>query len=244
VSDTVEVRFRGSLPKEVTASEAFDAARVLGRRIEAHFSAPCAIVVNANRQRVLWCRRRGGRVELSVHWALLPHADDVLGWLRKERGAEERLRTHLPAAEPIPREVVRTRRALGEVHDLQPMLDAERARWPECPDDLFVEWGAWPTQPPRRTLRLGSCLPPRIRIHPVLDHASVPAWFVGFVVFHEVLHVRFPPTQGASGRRSVHTRGFRAMERKHPEHDRAEAFERAHVAEWLARCRARVRSRR
>jgi len=242
----VEVRFRGALPNEVRATAAFDAATQLGQEVRAHFEAPCAIVVNANRQRILWWRRREGRVEMSVHWALLSHPGDVLAWLRKERGAVERLRTRLPAPEaaPVPREVRQRHSAQGRVHDLAPMLADERVRWPGCPAELFVEWGDWPRVAPRRSLRLGSCLPPRIRVHPVLDHPSVPAWFVAFVVFHEVLHVRYPPETGSGSRRRIHTPAFRAAERRHPDHDRAEAFERAHVGEWLARCRAYLRTRR
>ncbi len=241
----VQVQFRGSLPREVRPTAAFDAATILGRAVQAHFGAACSIVVNANRQRVLWWRRRAGRVEMSVHWALLPHASDVLAWLRKEPGAVERLRTHLPVSEATASgpPSVPTRPAAGRVHDLAPLLAAEKQRWPHCPDDIYIEWGSWPRVPPTRSLRLGSCLPPRIRIHPVLDHASVPEWFVGFIVFHEVLHVRFPPTRGPDGRRRVHGRAFRAIERSHPDHARAGAFERAQVGEWLARCRAQVRRR-
>ncbi|MEM6928280.1 MAG: hypothetical protein AAF602_15205 [Myxococcota bacterium] len=241
----VEVRFRGALPKEVRPTAAFDAATALGRAVHAHFGAPCAIVVNANRQRILWWRNRHGQVEMSVHWALLSHADDVLAWLRKEEGAVQRLRAHLPdsATAPERKPLPPARAARGQVHDLAPMLAAERARWAECPEELFIEWGDWPRVAPRQSLRLGSCLPPRIRIHPVLDHPSVPGWFVGFIVFHEVLHVRCPPERGPRGRRRIHTPTFRAFERVHPDHDRAEAFERSHVGEWLSRCRAHVAGR-
>ena len=249
----IEVRFRGALPDDLGATSTYDAATRLGRAVQTHFEGQaCTIVVNANRQRVLWLRTRDGRVEMSVHWALLAHTSDVLAWLRKEVDAVHRLRSHLPSAETPSAPMTRTssvaraqrpaRIARGEVHDLQPMLDAERVRWPPCPDEVFVEWGEWPKVPPRRTLRLGSCLPPRIRIHPVLDHDSVPDWFVHFVVFHEVLHVRFPPERGPTGRRRVHTRTFRTFERRHPDYARAEAFERAHIGEWLARCRARLQA--
>lgn len=238
------VRFRGALPEHVSATAAFDAATTLGGLVRVHYGAPCTIVINANRRQILSRRRRAGHVTLSVHWALVPHADDVMAWIRDVPGAVNRLRAHLPtdgSARPAARTVTRSRGTEGEVHDLQPFLDAERKRWPDCPPELFVEWGDWPKVAPRRVLRLGSCLPPRIRIHPVLDAKDVPGWFIGFIVFHEVLHVEHPPRQGPTGRRQIHHRVFRNAERAHPDHDRAVAFERAHIDRFLARCRAQIR---
>ncbi|MEN0060964.1 MAG: hypothetical protein AAGA48_02380 [Myxococcota bacterium] len=243
---TVEVRFRGSLPAEVGATAAYDAAAALGHTVGARLDAPCQIIVNANRQRVLWWRKRNGVVEMSVHWALLPHPDDVIAWLDQEPGAIERLRSLLPGASSGPPNapLARKRGAQGHVHDLEPWLARERERWPACPPEVFVEWGDWPRVAPTRSLKLGSCLPPRIRIHPVLDDASVPGWFIGFIVFHEVLHLQYPPQTGRTGRRQIHNREFRIAEHGHPDHDRAQAFERAHIGAWLARCRDHVHQAR
>ena len=100
-----------------------------------------------------------------------------------------------------------------------------------------VRWGRWPTNKPRRSIRLGSCKqtqPPTIRVHPVLDHPSVPAWFVSFVLFHEMLHVAIPPQPGKK-RRRIHTPRFRAAERSHPDYLRAASWERENVHRLIAR---------
>jgi len=76
-----------------------------------------------------------------------------------------------------------------------------------------------------------------IRIHPVLDHPEVPAWFVAFVLFHEMLHVAIPPEAGTK-RRRVHTRRFRAAERAHPDYARAMAWEKTHVRHLIQRVAA------
>lgn len=131
------------------------------------------------------------------------------------------------------------------MHDLEPLLDQEARRIP-LTTPIVLGWGQWPSQPPRRSLRLGSCRegsPPTVRIHPVLDHGDVPEWFVGFIVHHELLHVRHPPLkQGA--RRVVHPRSFMQAERRHPLYAEATAWEAANIHALLRRARTHVLARR
>lgn len=53
-----------------------------------------------------------------------------------------------------------------------------------------------------------------------LDRADVPRLLVEYVVFHEMLHLKYPP-QARGGRRMVHTAEFRAAERAFPRRDEA-----------------------
>lgn len=224
-----EVRFRGRPP---APSQAFDAARVLGEALcRSHGVDDILVVVNDNRDKVLsW--RFGPRSQISVHWALLPFPDKVVRVVMKEPGVWEELRKELPAA-PLP-----PLRPQGQVHHLTTLLSAQRTHAPRAPE-LHITWGQWPRTPPRRSLRLGSCQPPLVRIHPVLDHPDVPSWFVGFVVFHEMLHaVHLPETR--EGRRILHTPSFRRAEARHPDYGRAQRFEKEQVLTWLRRCRDRV----
>ncbi len=65
-----------------------------------------------------------------------------------------------------------------------------------------------------------------IVISRVLDDANVPEWVLDFVVYHEILHIVYPPEAGSgqSGRRRVHTRAFRQAERRYPRWQEAEAW--------------------
>lgn len=228
----IEVTFRGRPP---APTEAFDQAQALGRQLaERHRLDACRVVVNANRRKVLTWRLGGPAPQISVHWALLPHLDDLLAVVDGTPGVWEQLRTHLPAPhldDPQPQ---------GAVHDLGRLMATQRAfHLPEAPDTLQITWGQWPRTPPRRSLRLGSCEAPLIRIHPVLDHPDVPSWFVGFIVFHEMLHAVHTPVVG-NGRRQIHTPAFRRAEAEHPDFGRAQRWERAHVRALLRRCHAQV----
>jgi hypothetical protein len=227
------------------ASAAWDRARHLAERAADALKQPrVRIRVHRNRRTLIRWRVQRDAFEIGVHHAFLPHPDDVLAVvLHRDDEAWRRLRA-LPRDDGAPQLATE-----GHAHDLQALLGpaVDAIHWPMGPpSDLVLGWGRWPTQPPRRNLRLGSCAagpPPVVRMHPVLDHADVPDYFVGFVIFHELLHLRFPPLVEGR-RRVVHPRSFRMAEQRHPDHARATAWETKHVGAMLARARAHVLGRR
>lgn len=223
------------------ASACWDLAQGLAEQASVRLGKPrVRIRVHRNRRTLIRWRVRPDVYEIGVHHAFLPHPDDVLAVVRdRDDGAWQRLQA-LPRGDDTP-----TLATAGHAHDLEALLApaTEAIHWPSGPPEpLVVGWGRWPTRPPRRNLRLGSCAagpPPLVRIHPVLDHEDVPHWFVGFVLFHELLHLRFPPVVEGR-RRVVHPRSFRAAEQRHPDYRRATRWEREQVGVLLARARARV----
>lgn len=191
----------------------------------------CVVAVHANRRALLrW--RLGPRSEVAVHWALVSHTEPLLAVLDGHPGAWEQLVEHIPPP-ALPKRLV----TAGAVHDLDPIVARQQQLLVDHGQvDAAVTWGRY-GRAPRRVLRLGSCEagePPVVRIHPVLDHETVPEWFVGFVVFHELLHVLFPPEPGA-GRRLVHPPALRRAEANHPDFGRATSWERQNVRALLAR---------
>ncbi len=240
----VQVNLRSGLPD---ARAAWDQAKSLGTRLleSRPDLAHVEVVVNRNRNAVLRWGLRGDRLEVSVHWSLLPRPIEVIAVLDEIPGAWPRLRPQLDARADHP-PPPRTLRTLGDVHDLAAVA-AHQSAWVPTPDGVQITWGRFSGRAPRRSLRLGSCAPgppPLIRIHPVLDHPSVPGWFVGFVLFHEFLHIAHPPVTGPLGRRQVHPPSFVRAECEHPDWARATAWERDHVGKLLARAaRSRVHAR-
>lgn len=59
-----------------------------------------------------------------------------------------------------------------------------------------------------------------IIISPVLDSPSVPRFLVEYLVFHEMLHIRFP-VKRRGHRRILHSREFRQAEKEFPQYERA-----------------------
>ncbi len=81
-----------------------------------------------------------------------------------------------------------------------------------------VAWGRRVTAQRRRSIRYGSCNRDTglIRIHPLLDDATVPEGFLRYILFHEMLHLAVPP-EYTHGRRSDHGATFRRFERRYPD---------------------------
>ena len=71
-----------------------------------------------------------------------------------------------------------------------------------------------------------------IRIHRALDRAFVPAFFVEWIVFHEMLH-QVHDIKVKNGRREFHSRAFLADEARFEHYHEARAWERRHLDELL-----------
>jgi hypothetical protein len=128
----------------------------------------------------------------------------------------------------------------GWVHDLEVVFRSLNARFFGGSIDARIGWGRAPLRRRRRTIKMGVYYHDTrtIRIHPALDHASVPPYVVEFIVYHEMLHQACPTETTASGQKRIHTKTFRVRERSHPDHDRALTWEKEHLAQLLSRRRS------
>lgn len=244
-------------------------SRALKRAVRVRFGRARRQVVSAR-----WTRARGGaepllEVRMNAFFERAP-ADvqqAVAAWL--ERGTRAKQATArldawieeqldlLEGRAPSAPQAASARRA-SQHHDLQAILDELLER--EFAHDAAlvrrvprIGWAPRSARPARRTLRLGSCDPRRawIRIHPVLDQAGVPRFFVRSIVHHELLHAVLPPRRGQDGRNVIHGPEFRRRERAYVDHERARAWEIEHIDALVRsartgqplRARARVAAR-
>jgi len=185
----------------------------------------------------------GVRVRLHAFFAEAPPeiADALAAWLRSGRRArracarldawiDARLAALPPRRPRAPRLDPR-----GRVHDLAALAAPLWAK--EFDADFFMRplpqltWGRRARSRARRSLHLGSYAADQdlVRIHPVLDHETVPEWFVRFVLFHEILHAAVDP--------HGHGPGFRARERSYADYRRAVSWQREHFGRLLRRAR-------
>jgi predicted metal-dependent hydrolase len=98
-----------------------------------------------------------------------------------------------------------------------------------------ITWGRKRKQPPRDYFVFGSIQEEDriIRIHPLLDQRFVPAWFLEYVIYHEMLHAFIPDEFDSSGRRIVHTERFRKRERRFRFFRRARLWEGENLVRFL-----------
>ena len=206
------------------------------------------------RQRVLEARYRSRArgapsildLRLSVIFAGAP--DDVRAavahWLRVGRRARkssalldawiESAVAELPPA----RKRTLDHKPLGHVHDLTALIQS-LSEQPEILPPIgtlpAVTWGRRGGVRAKRSLQLGCYASENhlIRMHPVLDQSFVPAWFVSYVLFHELLHAALPTEQSAGGRTVHHGPVFRRWEKNYPEYTRSITWLDKHLPKLL-----------
>ena len=232
---------RRSLPPDASA----DAVSRFQERLRARYGGPVDLRVNDNTSTLLSMRRPsgGGAVRFSVHRMFLDADDEVVEalaqYLRRPTTRSQRtLRAYMDARaahvrceRPAPKAL--TLRARGRAYDLHAFADAVNAEWFEGRVRAYITWSRGSIEPRgtrRRHIIFGSwdTRTKLIRIHPALDSADVPEYFVKFVIYHEMLHAVMdkPRDPSCAGPRRIHTPEFRARERAHPDYDRSMAWER------------------
>lgn len=118
----------------------------------------------------------------------------------------------------------------GVFFDLRAMFDQLNREYFDGAVTAVITWGGMPNGTRRRrSIRYGSYSEEDhlIRIHPLLDQKFVPAYFVRYIVFHEMLHAHLgiEEAKTPSGRRRVHSPEFKRRERAYPDYFLAIAWQ-------------------
>lgn len=123
---------------------------------------------------------------------------------------------------------------VGETHDLGSILAELNGRYFDHKIAARITWSRAVKNQRRHSIRMGSYCDEQqlIRIHPALDQPFVPEYFVGSVVFHEMLH-ELHGVEEKDGRRCVHTPAFQKDERRFHDFERAQKWEQKHLSKLL-----------
>jgi len=227
-------------PEDLRAPDE-DPEEALARRLdEALGGALGSVVLTDNRSRIISARSLAGALEVRIHRSFVGAPEstlvEVAKFLGGARGAARRralaaIREHFDRHRGEPRPRRRILRQEGHCFDLAEILDELNHRFFDGRLELKITWGRQGTKRRRRrgqgiSIRLGSYHDAErlVRIHPVLDHSSVPRYVVESVVYHEMLHADLPARRSPGGRRRLHPPEFRRREREYPEHERAERW--------------------
>jgi hypothetical protein len=123
----------------------------------------------------------------------------------------------------------------GEAYDLTAIYADINHRFFHGTMSVPITWGRGVGRARRGGLTFGSYDPvlALIRIHPVLDRADVPRYFLESVVYHEMLHHHMGGVPDRAGRTVYHTRAFRQAEARFPKYREALAWEKANLPKLL-----------
>jgi hypothetical protein len=108
--------------------------------------------------------------------------------------------------------------ARGRHHDLQEIFHSLNQRF--FRNQISAPRLGWSRRNSHRTLGHYDSGHQTIVVSRKLDSPAVPRYLVEYVVYHEMLHVRFP-VERRGHRRVVHSREFREAEKQFPEYELA-----------------------
>lgn len=265
VPDRLAVGYDALIPRASPRLYVHEGARqALERRIEAASTVPVTLAITDNLHAVISHSWHRGVLRARVHHMFLDAPRSIQHALVRyvteaDRDASLALGSFIESradrlARRSPHRKLKTR---GEHHDLLAIFDEVNERYfGGALGDARITWGRRVTRPkrPRASIKLGSydAIERLIRIHPVLDRAWVPRYFVAFIVFHEMLHHVIPATrtdrtpraraaarEGSARkgheavRRDLHSVAFRERERTFRHYERALAWEKKNLARLL-----------
>jgi hypothetical protein len=206
----------------------------LKRTLEERLGRAVSLVLTDNSTTVLSCAFRDGVLSVRLHRMFLSADSQVLGeivsYLNKRKGEMPHFRSFLRANREVlkrkPAKKVNVRTG-GRYHDLAELFDEINRAYFGNKVTTTITWGNRSPDSAVRKRTVGSYSERSntIRINPVLDRKDVPACYVAFVVYHEMLHADMGTTLRGS-RRSVHPREFRRREKLFQEYEKAMAWER------------------
>ncbi|HEY6188010.1 MAG TPA: SprT-like domain-containing protein [Pyrinomonadaceae bacterium] len=126
--------------------------------------------------------------------------------------------------------------ARGQVYDLDKMFQRLNRR--HFDGQMEKPTLTWSQRRTRRILGHHDAAHDTIVISKTLDAQDIPAWFVEYILYHEMLHIKHP-ARLIKGRRYYHTNAFRAEEQRFPDYEKAQLLlERLAYQRHVPRARA------
>lgn len=233
---------------EDAASAASEALRVeLQRRLAAYLERGRPRVILTDNTRTMLSIKKGqGVYTFRIHHMFAAAPPVILRAVaryaeRSDREAAMMVKAFIDGHEHLIRRIAGERPVQRDVegahHNLQEIFDELNAAYFDGAIEAMITWGPRTRRRKGRgSIKLGSYAvdDKLIRIHPVLDAADVPRFFVAWIVYHEMLHeVHDMPI--VDGRRVYHTAEFRRAEALFERYVEAVLWERTHLHKLLDR---------
>ena len=209
------------LPSEAPIQQS---AESLGAWLGRWFHRPVSVIFTENSATMLSFREDGGGVRLRIHRMFAKASEEVLWalavYLRdgdRDAGTivDAFIETHGPDyVRPV------SLQPQGRFFHLQQIFDDLNQTYFHRACRARITWGKASSRRYRRSIQLGCYIDTDrlIRIHPCLDQAFVPRYYVAWVTFHEMLHEIFGVGTHGKKRRNLHPPEFLAIEESYPDY--------------------------
>lgn len=184
-----------------------------------------------------------------IVWALLPlRCRKTSPNFKKRKELEQIIRTYIQAQRSPSQRVSRLStqqadyKSSGNTYDLQTIFAQINAHYFNNELTAIVRWGA-----PRTRLSFQSTKHNRegnpfylITIAGMYNLDNVPLFAIQSIMFHEMLHIKYPPAK-KNGRNTIHHRQFKAAERAFPHYESWRHWERHDLPLLLHRTKHKKR---
>ena len=194
------------------------------------------------RSMVSWRRLDHGKLALRAHSMFMAAPDDVVtalaGLLSRDDAARTRIGEYVQKnrhliGPKMPRDPLQPAqrvvlRAVGARYDLRDLHRDVNDAYFQGRSQAHVTWGRPLRKKAPRHLNFGT-YDSKINVITIsrrLNDPDIPRYMVEFIMYHEILHELLGVQEKPSGRRDVHSKEFRRLERQFPHYGKAVAFER------------------
>jgi len=183
---------------------------------------------------MLSVRKKAENITVRLHKMFLNAGTDVChevaDFIRKGRSNGQNISSFIRQNRHLLRQKSHAKQALrvtGEHYCLKTIYESLNSEYFDRAISASITWGRSNAQKRVRMRTMGSYNvgTNTIRINPQLDKKKVPAYFLEFVVYHEMLHA-YLGVKTMNGRRSIHSREFRLHEKKFRYYAKAMEWER------------------
>lgn len=191
-----------------------------------------------NRRRMVSARNKGrGMVEVRLQRIFLDAQSEVLDEIalllsgkKTERIALRRFideRFEECAPEMRQRRIPSPESSRSSHHDIEAYARELNATYLNGRSTARVVWGRRSSRRARRSIRFACYDPERnlVIMNRKLDNPDIPAYFVEYVLFHELLHEVLGIGEREDGRRDIHGSLFKLMESTFPDFEKACRYE-------------------
>ena len=196
-----------------------------------------SLTVTDNATRMLSAAKENGHIAVRLHRMFL-HAEDqvleaVAGFIAGKKEYRTIIREYIQENSLCLERSTSAPPALmphGNVYSLTDIFDRVNREHFEGRITAGITWGRnrYKRRPRRMTLGSYCSATNIIRITPLLDRRSVPAYVVEFIVYHEMIHADLR-VKTLPGRRRLHTKEFRIRERQFAAYEKALAWEKKNL---------------
>lgn len=213
----------------------------LQRELEENSKKKLKVKINDNRSTMLSVKWEPDCTKVSLHRMFLEAPRNIMEelacYLRRESkiispSVKAFIEHNLQKLDYSHQLDINKLKSQGNVYNLRQMYQEVNNEYFNGKLDLHITWFGKPAQRSRTRVTFGLYHDPLrlIKIHRMMDSPAFPDYVVSYVIYHEMLHHVCPSYVDEKGMNRVHSKEFKAKEKKYHHFSLAQRWIKEHQA--------------